>query len=578
MIKLVKVKKMVDQGLFSEHIYSTKFQEEFKKYWHSQTDFKGLNFEMISKPFRICRISNIFKNERFIENLKCELENYDHKRKVTDLYQFEKTDDLCRASDYCSQMLYKSFQKDLASWMECNTNIKLNKTISMSSARYYETDYLLCHDDNMGDRRIAYILYLSKGWTEEDGGALELFDTDADGSPNKVVRSLIPEYNSLVFFEVVDNSYHQVAEVITDDKCRWSVNGWFHGPLREIQVKLSRFELIRNFIEPNTTEIELSSWISKRYLLPSIIDQIHENVMKEPYTFLEDFLKESIYEQIANDLTSQDIIWRMVGPADIRHYEIADEETLPKLLKDFYNLFKSISFFQLLWKYTGLDLVPDEKTMRPKMTIELQRWSAGCYTLLYDKSLVKDSSDDAIKTSQLDENTSITAGASTSKSSTESILDTSSLKRKSDGFCSTTTNLSHKKKVTKYVDTQSDASTQSLSKDSKHDTDTSEISLQDEEISSDASASDSENDSNNDEYTLDVIMQFHTTNDQGVPKTGDTIDFIDPNQEQGTLVQIPALDNHLCLVYRSLMVYRLQQYLNHLYEGYSYTLICSYYE
>jgi len=568
---------MVDEGLFSEHIYSAKFQEEFKKYWHSQTDFKNVNLEIISKPFRICRISNFLKNERFIENLKCELENHDHKRKVTDLYQFEKTDDLFGASDYCSQMLHKSFQKDLASWMERNTNIKLNKTISMSSARYYETDYLLCHDDNMGDRRIAYILYLSKGWTEEDGGALELFDTDEHGSPNKVVRSLIPEYNSLIFFEVVENSYHQVAEVITDDKCRWSINGWFHGPLRECyQAKSPRFESIRNFIEPNTTELELSSWISKRYLLSSIIDQIHENVMKEPYTFLESFLKESVYEQIANDLTSQDINWRMVGPADIRHYEIADEQTLPKLLKDFYNLFKSISFFELLWKYTGLDLVPDEKTMRPKMTIELQRWSAGCYTLLYDKSLVKDSSDDAVKTSQLDENTSITAGASTSKSSTESILDTSSIKRKRDGSCPTTTNLSHKKKVTKYV--ESDVSTQSLSKDSKHGTDTSEISLQDEEISSDTSASDSENDSTNDEYTLDVIMQFHTVNDQGVSKTGDTIDFIDPNQEQGTLIQIPALDNHLCLVYRSLMVYRLQQYLNHLYEGYSYTLMCSYYE
>ncbi|XP_025267502.1 prolyl 3-hydroxylase OGFOD1 isoform X2 [Camponotus floridanus] len=461
--------------------------------------------------------------------------------------------------------------------MERNTDIKLNKTISMSSARYYETDYLLCHDDNMGDRRIAYILYLSKGWTEEDGGALELFDTDEHGSPNKVVRSLVPEYNSLIFFEVVENSYHQVAEVMTDDKCRWSINGWFHGPLKECyQAKSPRFDLIRNFIEPNTTEIELSSWISKRYLLPSIIDQIHENVMKEPYTFLESFLKESVYEQIANDLTSQDISWRMAGPADIRHYEIADEQTLPKLLKDFYNLFKSLSFFELLWKYTGLDLVPDEKTMRPKMTIELQRWSAGCYTLLYDKSLVKDGSDDAAKTSQLDENTSITAGASTSKSLTEIILDTSSIKRKRDGSFPSTTNLSHKKKVTKYV--ESDVSTQSLSKDSKHGTDTNEISLRDEEISSDTSASDSENNSTNDEYTLDVIMQFHTVNDQGVSKTGDTIDFIDPNQEQGTLIQIPALDNHLCLVYRSLMVYRLQQYLNHLYEGYSYTLMCSYYE
>ncbi|XP_050454828.1 prolyl 3-hydroxylase OGFOD1 [Cataglyphis hispanica] len=574
---------MVDQGLFSEHIYSTKFQEEFKKYWHSQSDFKNVDFEIISKPFRICRISNFLKNERFIENLKCELENLDHKRKVTDLYQFEKTDDLFDASDYCTQMLYKSFQKDLALWMERNTNIKLNKTISMSSARYYETDYLLCHDDNMGDRRIAYILYLSKGWTEEDGGALDLFDTDEHGSPMKVVKSLIPEYNSLVFFEVLDNSYHQVAEVMTDDKCRWSINGWFHGPLKEsCQVKSSRPESIKNFIEPSTTEVELSSWISKRYLLPNIMDQVHENVMKESYTFLENFLKESIYKQIANDLMSQDISWQIVGPADIRRYEIADEQTLPKQLKDFYNLFKSISFFQLLRKYTGLDLVPDKKTMRPKMTIELQRWSAGCYTLLYDKSLLKDGSH-AVKTPQLDDvNITASAGASTSKSSTERILNTSQLKRKRIGSCCpTVTNMSHKK-VTKYLETQSDVSTQSLSRDQDlgHGADASETSsLQDEKLSPNDTSSDSENDSiNNEEYTLDLIIQFHTENEQGVPKTKDTIDFIDPTQEQGTLIQIPSLDNHLCLVYRSLMVYRLQQYLNHLYEGYSYNLICSYYE
>ncbi|XP_072767047.1 prolyl 3-hydroxylase OGFOD1 [Anoplolepis gracilipes] len=569
---------MVDEGLFSEHIYSTKFQEEFKKYWHSQSDFKNVDFEIISKPFKICRMSNFLKNERFIENLKCELENYDHKRKVTDLYQFEQTNDLFNASDYCIQMLYKSFQKDMAPWMEQNTNIKLNKTLSMSSSRYYETDYLLCHDDNMYDRRIAYILYLSKGWTEEDGGALDLFDTDQQGSPMKIVKSLIPEYNSLVFFEVVDNSYHQVAEVITDDKCRWSVSGWFHGPLKECyRVKSPRFELERNFIEPSTTEVELSSWISKSYLLPSIMDQIHKNVMKDPFTFLENFLKESMYKQIVNDLMSQDIRWQMVGPADIRHYEVADEQTLPKVLKDFYNLFKSISFFQLLWKYTGLDLVPDEKTMRPKMTIELQRWSAGCYTLLYDKSQLKDSLDDAVQTPSLDNNTSTTAspGASTSKSSTESILNTNQLKRKkADSSCSTTTSSSHKKKATKYPDTQSDISSHSLKKDLGHDADETSL-LQDEDSSpSDTSDSDDENGEN----TLDVIIQFHTINDEGVPKTGDTIDFIDPNQEQGTLIQIPMLDNHLCLVYRSLTVCRLQQYLNHLYDGYSYSLICSYYE
>lgn len=578
---------MSDQSLFSEHIFSTKFQEEFKKYWNSQSDFQNADFEVISKPFKICRISNFLKNERFIETLKCELENYEHQRKSTDLYQFEKTNDLFDASDNYSKMLYQSFEKDLTSWMERNTSIKLNGTISMSSARYYETDYLLCHDDNMDDRRIAYILYLSKGWTEEDGGALELFDMDKHGAPLKVVKSLIPEYNSLVFFEVIGNSYHQVAEVITDDKCRWSVNGWFHGPLEECNLKQPRVQSLKNFIEPSTTEVELNSWITERYLSFNIMDQIHENLMKTAYTLLECFLTESTYKQIMNELTSQNIKWQMIGPADIRHYEIADEQTLPKLLKDLCDLFKSISFFELLWKYTELDLVPDGKSMRPKMTIELQRWSAGCYTLLYDKSILNDSTDEIVKTPQLSDKSSTVAsvGASTSKSSeTGDILNASQCKRKrTDSSCkNTATSSSQKTKVTKYLDIQSDVSAKSHpNKDPEYDADTSESSLpRDEELSpSNSLDNNSENDSvDDDKYKLDVMIQFHTLNDQGEPKTNATIDFIDPNKEEGTLVQIPAVDNHLCLVYRSLMINRLQPYLNHHYEGYSYSLVCSYYE
>jgi hypothetical protein len=73
-------------------------------------------------------------------------------------------------------------------------------------------------------------------------------------------------------------------------------------------------------------------------------------------------------------------------------------------------------------------------------------------------------------------------------------------------------------------------------------------------------------------------MQFHTTDNDGVPKTEDTIDYIDADEEGGILIQVPQKDNHLCLVYRSLMIHRLQRYLNHHYKDYGYNLICTYYE
>ena len=40
-------------------------------------------------------------------------------------------------------------------------------------------DSLLCHDDDLEGRRIAFILYLvPKSWKEEDGGYLDLFSTN----------------------------------------------------------------------------------------------------------------------------------------------------------------------------------------------------------------------------------------------------------------------------------------------------------------------------------------------------------------------------------------------------------------
>ncbi|XP_011160258.1 prolyl 3-hydroxylase OGFOD1 [Solenopsis invicta] len=584
---------MAGQKLFSEHMYSAKFQEEFKKHWHSQSDFKSDNLEIISKPFKVCRISNFLRDEKIIENLKSELDCYNHKRKALDLYQFEKTEDLFFATDKCVELLNRSFREDLTSWMSQNTNIKLNGKVSMSSARYYNMDYLLCHDDNMSDRRIAYIFYLTNNWTEEDGGALDLFDTDENGLPRQTVRSLIPEYNSLVFFEVVNNSYHQVTEVLTKDKCRWSINGWFHGPLKEDFHKSPRNEPTKVFIPPSSIEVDLHSWVTDDYLVPGIIQQIQKDVEMSSYTFLKGFLKESTYQQIASDLTSPDISWRTIGPPDMHRYEIADEQTLPKLVKDFCGLFKSVSFFQLLEKYTGLDLMP-KKTKRPKMTLELQRWSSGCYTLLYDRSLLKDTSDES-KTdrsnnyAKVDEDTAPAARASTSDFSTgKTDLAANEMRRElkrervddsSSDDPPSPANSPDKKKVARYLDRQSDVG---MSSKHKHGTDVSETSSsENEKLSrSGTPTSDSEDDSasKDDEFLLDVIIQFHTQDAKGIPKTGDTIDFVDPCEQEGILIQVPIRDNHLCLVYRSFMICRLHKYLNHLYDGYSYTFICTYYE
>ena len=73
-------------------------------------------------------------------------------------------------------------------------------------------DVLLCHDDELEGRRVAYILYLvDEDWNSEDGGGLDLFNVDSNGQPDKITATVQPEWNSLAFFAVTPTSFHQVC-------------------------------------------------------------------------------------------------------------------------------------------------------------------------------------------------------------------------------------------------------------------------------------------------------------------------------------------------------------------------------
>lgn len=88
--------------------------------------------------------------------------------------------------------------------------------ISATCSLYSNTDYLLVHDDQREDRRVAFILYLTDnyGWNQADGGCLHLFSKDHAGQPSEVVRSVVPANNQLIFFPVTNDSYHEVS--VTD--------------------------------------------------------------------------------------------------------------------------------------------------------------------------------------------------------------------------------------------------------------------------------------------------------------------------------------------------------------------------
>lgn len=54
------------------------------------------------------------------------------------------------------------------------------------------------------DRRLNVLVYLNKGWKEEYGGHLELWDRDV----KRVEKSILPVFNRTVVFSTTDTSFH----------------------------------------------------------------------------------------------------------------------------------------------------------------------------------------------------------------------------------------------------------------------------------------------------------------------------------------------------------------------------------
>lgn len=182
-------------------------------------------------PFPHLHVQNVFP-ETLLRRVRDELLVANYRQKRNDLYHFEQTDDLRTAQgNATAQLRDLLYGPEFREWITAVTGIETAPTVDLSAAKYTDGSYLLCHDDDLADRRIAYIVYLvPEDFDASDGGSLDLFDTRSDGQPGGIVKRLTPAWNSVAFFDVSPISFHQVAEVLNDAKGpRMSVSGWFYG-------------------------------------------------------------------------------------------------------------------------------------------------------------------------------------------------------------------------------------------------------------------------------------------------------------------------------------------------------------
>lgn len=178
-----------------------------------------------AKPFKHILLEN-FLEEKKAKKLRKALKEEKFEEKDSDLFHFFQTADFENIVEKELRDFYSFLKSEkFADFIKKITRIHVSSgALDVSASLYENTGYLLCHDDRVEDRKIAYILYLSEDFHDKDGGALA-FLADNRGKPGKVIKRYLPKWNSLMIFEVSKKSWHQVEEVLSDRK-RYAIGGW----------------------------------------------------------------------------------------------------------------------------------------------------------------------------------------------------------------------------------------------------------------------------------------------------------------------------------------------------------------
>lgn len=393
---------------------------------------------ILAKPFKLCHVEELAScvPEGFFHQMRSELQELGYIAQDSDLFAYSQAKcDLLSATLPAVKSAVTFLKGPVRRWLAKLTGIELNDTMTLTSSLYEKGNYLLCHDDEVRDRRIAFIWYIMEpGWTAADGGQLQVFDTNAVGEPTEVVRSFVPNENSFAFFPISPRSYHQVSEVLTDKK-RFSINGWFHGEPLSVPER-SRLVLRPIPVKPShVDEKGVTEWINNIYIDPDVQQDVRDTFCEQSEIELQDFLAPEKYQLIVNELKSADSeTWRRMGPPTKQNYEkffpcTGNYEKYPGL-HHCLQLFRSEAMFLILSQLTGLKLhplaepdftsatvstetssgegagcsskpeEPPEKTRKidtevanggdgcqPSMTCtgSLRSWKPGCYTLVHNE-------------------------------------------------------------------------------------------------------------------------------------------------------------------------------------------------
>ncbi|KAF9174705.1 Prolyl 3-hydroxylase ogfod1 [Mortierella sp. AD011] len=393
----------VDPPIFNTRYSDPEFVKGFNQAFRDRKPFEDpkSSAKVIEYPYPTASLPNFLQSSTYLQTLREELLTEEFYHKSNDLYEFYQSEDL-RLSKKPHIVALKNaiYSQEFFSMMSSLTGIDLDPSIiDLNGNQYPEGCYLLCHDDDIKNekegRRIAFILYLvDEDWSAADGGALDLFKCNETGHPVEVVQSLVPVRNTLAFFELSSVSYHQVAEVLSRDKNRISISGWFHGPLKtKLISKTMPFTPLSE-----QGDATLEALLNPDYLSDNSTQNICNVFSDQSSIELQRFLKPEIYKTLLEELEDLGVeegaqtdrpLWdEKIGPSHVRSYRRVSHHNhgqIPTTLARVQQLFTSKVFESYLTKIANLSFL--------SVNTELRMFKKGDYTLLHDHALERNGLD-----------------------------------------------------------------------------------------------------------------------------------------------------------------------------------------
>ncbi|KAK4468302.1 hypothetical protein MN116_008452, partial [Schistosoma mekongi] len=381
----------IKPDFFSES-FKTEFRDCYIKKNPSEISKNGTFLKHV--PFAFAKFDNFVQlkhemaeikdTKKLVQLVEDETEKLPYVPRSNDLFTFSQSCDvinLCpkdNSSEDCKFPLLVGFRTFLLDcvlpWLKDITKIPLyDNKVDLTSSFYKHGDYLLCHDDVLEGRRVAFIWYIvPEDWNgQTDGGELQLFesqpvsdghksDDDRNFFPTTISTTIPPKRNMFLFFEVSPRSFHQVTEVLGYSK-RISLHGWFHGP-SSWTVNNKTVQSIEKISPIHIEEELIYQWINPVYLDFEQITKIRRRFHRTSEIQLSAFINVKKWKELVQCIQSLSAHhWLHCGPPNRRNYYCLSNthvNDVPDICKQVIRLFKSEAMLVILSDITGIQLHP----------------------------------------------------------------------------------------------------------------------------------------------------------------------------------------------------------------------------